>query len=71
MGRKQKRDKIFGGAQLQMLAGKDAVVTFKDIAGVDQVCLYLQWETMLLLFLGAKDAVVTFKDIAGVDQAGG
>ncbi|GAB4815168.1 hypothetical protein N2152v2_002214 [Parachlorella kessleri] len=37
LGRKKKRDKIFGGARLQTLQGKDAAVTFKDIAGIDQV----------------------------------
>ncbi|PSC74371.1 ATP-dependent zinc metalloprotease chloroplastic [Micractinium conductrix] len=37
LGRKQKRDKIFGGAKLEMIKPKDASVTFKDIAGIDQV----------------------------------
>ncbi|KAL4452773.1 hypothetical protein ABPG75_008435 [Micractinium tetrahymenae] len=37
LGRKQKRDKIFGGAKMEMISAKDATVTFKDIAGIDQV----------------------------------
>ena len=39
LGRKKKRDKIFGGAKMQSLAAKDATITFKDIAGVDQVLI--------------------------------
>ncbi|KAI7835886.1 hypothetical protein COHA_010231 [Chlorella ohadii] len=37
LGRKKKRDKIFGGAKLEVIKAKDATVTFKDIAGIDQV----------------------------------
>lgn len=37
VGRKKKRDKIFGGARMESIAAKDATVTFSDIAGIDQV----------------------------------
>lgn len=37
IGRKKKRDKIFGGAQMESISAKDAAITFKDIAGIDQV----------------------------------
>lgn len=37
LGRKKKRDKIFGGAQLESMSSKDAIITFDDIAGIDQV----------------------------------
>lgn len=29
--------RLFGGARLEMVTGKDATVTFADIAGIDQV----------------------------------
>ncbi len=35
IGGKKKRDKIFGGAKLEMV--KDVRTTFADIAGIDQV----------------------------------
>lgn len=37
IGRKKKRDKIFGGAKLESVSSKDATITFDDIAGIDQV----------------------------------
>ena len=37
LGRKKKRDKIFGGARLETMSSKDAIITFDDIAGIDQV----------------------------------
>lgn len=37
IGRKKKRDKIFGGAKLESISGKDSRITFDDIAGIDQV----------------------------------
>lgn len=37
IGRKKKRDKIFGGARMESISAKDAVITFDDIAGIDQV----------------------------------
>ncbi|DBA75980.1 TPA: hypothetical protein ACH3X2_008914 [Trebouxia sp. C0005] len=37
LGQTQKRDKLFGGARLEMMTSKDSRVTFADIAGIDQV----------------------------------
>ena len=37
VGRKKKRDKIFGGARMESISSKDALITFNDIAGIDQV----------------------------------
>ena len=37
IGRKKKRDKIFGGAKLESITAKDSRITFDDIAGIDQV----------------------------------
>ena len=37
VGRKKKRDKIFGGARMESISAKDALITFNDIAGIDQV----------------------------------
>lgn len=37
VGRKKKRDKIFGGARMESISAKDALITFDDIAGIDQV----------------------------------
>jgi cell division protease FtsH len=37
IGRKKKRDKIFGGAKLESISAKDSKITFDDIAGIDQV----------------------------------
>lgn len=37
IGRKKKRDKIFGGAKLESISSKDSKITFDDIAGIDQV----------------------------------
>lgn len=37
IGRKKKRDKIFGGARMESISAKDAKITFDDIAGIDQV----------------------------------
>ena len=37
IGRKKKRDKIFGGAKLESITAGDAKITFDDIAGIDQV----------------------------------
>ncbi|KAL0023671.1 hypothetical protein WJX77_011852 [Trebouxia sp. C0004] len=37
LGQTQKRDKLFGGARLEMMTSKDSRITFADIAGIDQV----------------------------------
>ncbi|EFN51378.1 hypothetical protein CHLNCDRAFT_37431 [Chlorella variabilis] len=37
LGQKKQRDRIFGGANLEMVKAKDALFSFKDIAGIDQV----------------------------------
>ena len=37
IGRKKKRDKIFGGAKLESISARDSKITFDDIAGIDQV----------------------------------
>ncbi|KAL3153794.1 hypothetical protein ABBQ32_013378 [Trebouxia sp. C0010 RCD-2024] len=37
LGENTQQDKLFGGARLEMVTGKDATVTFADIAGIDQV----------------------------------
>jgi cell division protease FtsH len=37
IGRKKKRDKIFGGAKLESISAGDSRITFDDIAGIDQV----------------------------------
>lgn len=42
LGRKDRRDKIFGGARLELVRGKDLRVSFQDVAGVDQVKAEIQ-----------------------------
>lgn len=37
IGRKKKRDKIFGGAKLESISAGGSKITFDDIAGIDQV----------------------------------
>ncbi|KAK9810298.1 hypothetical protein WJX72_008286 [[Myrmecia] bisecta] len=37
IGRKRKRDKLFGGARMEMISSKNIGTTFEDIAGIDQV----------------------------------
>jgi ATP-dependent Zn protease len=42
IGRKKKRDKIFGGAKLESISARDSRITFDDIAGIDQVGIGLR-----------------------------
>jgi cell division protease FtsH len=37
IGRKKTRDKIFGGTRMELVRAKDATITFKDVAGIEQV----------------------------------
>jgi len=37
LGRRKKRDKLFGGVRMDMIKSSDISISFKDVAGIDQV----------------------------------
>lgn len=94
LGRKKKRDKIFGGAKLEvikvgaaaalgrsgllsachahaMLSACHAAPRMASLSCMNRCrCAILTLLAPLPAALQAKDATVTFKDIAGIDQVG-
>jgi len=42
LGRKKKRDKLFGGVRMDLIKSKDISISFKDVAGIDQVKAEIQ-----------------------------
>ncbi len=46
LGRKKKRDKLFGGVRMEMIKSKDLAITFKDVAGIDQV-IWCRWNSFV------------------------